>query len=365
MSFPRSTARSPYMEWAKLCSTAKFNLAPSGVGNYALAQLGISNDQLEINGEDTYGYKPLIEAIAARYGVPTDCVMTAAGTSMANYLALAATTEPGDEILLEQPTYELLLSTARYLSLEVKRFPRPAASAFQPDIRELERKLSKKTRLVVLANLHNPSGALISNDVLRAMGNAAKKVGARVLVDEVYLELLFDAGRTAFHLDPECLIVTNSLTKGYGLSGLRCGWVLAAPALVERMWRINDLHAATPVFPGEQISVVAFQKLEQIAARAERLLKVNRQLLRKFLESRDHLEYFWPEYGTIVFPRFRPGNADELCSFLREKFQTTVVPGRFFEAPDHFRIGVGGETESVRSALEQLGRGLDEFARGR
>jgi len=363
MTFSRSSARSPYMEWAKLCSTAKFNLATSGVANYPLAQLRVTAEQLEINGDSSYGYRPLVEAIAAHCNLPPESVLTTAGTSMANYLALAASTDPGAEILVEQPTYELLLSTARYLGLEIRRFQRPAALAFQPDLEDFERQLSRRTKLVVLTNLHNPSGALLSKQILQTIGALAKERGARVLVDEVYLEMLFEnRPASAFDLDRECFVTTNSLTKAYGLSGLRCGWVLAAPELVQRMWRINDLHASTPVFPGEQLSVVAFQKLEQIARRAKGLLTQNRALLQKFLNARSDLECFWPEYGTIAFPRLKNGEADHLCARLREEFQTSVVPGSFFEAPNHFRIGIGGETDSVRASLEQLARGLDALA---
>jgi aspartate/methionine/tyrosine aminotransferase len=167
---------------------------------------------------------------------------------------------------------------------------------------------------------------------------------------------------SAFHLDPEIFLVTSSLTKAFGLSGLRCGWVLATPELVHRMWRINDLHASTPVFPGEQISVLAFQKLAQIADRAEVMLNTNRQALGEFLSMRSELEFFWPEYGSIIFPRLKHGNSERLCSLLRDQFDTTVVPGSFFEAPEHFRIGIGGESKAVRDALLQLGRGLDAFA---
>ena len=121
---PRHQARSPYMEWAKLCSAAKFNLATSGIANFPLAELGVSIDQLEINGADIYGYDPLLKAIAQRYRVPQASVVSAIGTSMANYLALAATTEPGDEILVEFPAYEPMVSSARYLGLRIGHFPR-------------------------------------------------------------------------------------------------------------------------------------------------------------------------------------------------------------------------------------------------
>ena len=362
MTFSRSTAYSPYMEWAKLYSTARFNLATSGMLNFPLAQLGVTIEQLEINGPSIYGYEPLLQAIARRYRVPQECVVSAVGTSMANYLALAATTEPGDEILVEQPTYELLLSTARYLGLEIRRFPRRAENNFAIDPEDIERTLTPRTRLIVICNLHNPTGALTPDSTLRELGRLAEKSGAFVMVDEVYREMLFEqAPQSSFLIDSERFIVTNSLTKAYGLSGLRCGWVLARAELARRMFRINDLHGATFAHPTELLSVVALQKLPQIAAHMKSMLDTNRQLLRDFLLERDDLDYFWPEYGTIVFPRLKNGGADALCDILRRDFETSVVPGNFFESPDRFRVGVGTPTEAVREALQQLGLGLDRY----
>jgi aspartate/methionine/tyrosine aminotransferase len=361
MTHSRSTAHSPYMDWAKLQSAAKFNLATSGVPNYPLSKLGVTIDELEINGPSIYGYEPLRQAIAHRYRVPHECVTQAVGTSLANYLALAATTEPGDEILVEQPTYELLLSTAKYLGLEIKRFPRRPENNFDIDPADVERNLTPRTRLIVICNLHNPTGALVPDSTLREVGNLAAKVGARVLVDEVYREMLFESSpASAFHIDPERFVVTNSLTKAYGLSGLRCGWVLASPELTMRMFRINDLHGATFAHPAELLSVIALKKLPQIAAEMKSMLDTNRQLLHDFLLKRD-LDYFWPEYGTIVFPRLKNGNVDSLCQLLRNDFETSVVPGSFFESPDRFRMGVGIPTESVLAALPQLERGLASY----
>lgn len=362
MTYSRSTAVSPYMEWAKLHSAARFNLATSGMVNLPLAELGVTIDQLEINGPSIYGYEPLLQAIANRYRVPQNCVVSAVGTSLANYLALAATTEPGDEILLEQPTYELITSTARYLGLEIKRFPRHAENNFAIDPAEVESNLTPRTRVIAICNLHNPSGAFVPDSTLREIGTLARKVGAYVMVDEVYREMLFEAEpQTSFHIDPERFIVTNSLTKAYGLSGLRCGWVLAPPDLARRMFRINDLHGATFAHPTELLSVIAFAKLPQIAARMQSLLDANRQLLRDFLASRDDLEYFWPEYGTVVFPRLKSGDVEEMCKLLREEFETSVVPGRFFENTDRFRMGVGTPTDQVRNALQQFSLGLNRY----
>jgi aspartate/methionine/tyrosine aminotransferase len=178
----------------------------------------------------------------------------------------------------------------------------------------------------------------------------------------VYEEACFDAPwKSAFHLGSN-FITTSSLTKAYGLSGLRCGWVLAAPQLAQRMWRLNDLFGVMAAHPAELLSVIALDHLPKIAARAKNLLDTNRAILKTFLDSRKDLLTIWPEAGTIAFPQLASGHTDAFCQLLREKFETSVVPGRFFEAPEHFRIGVGGETATLREGLSRLGAALDELA---
>ncbi len=358
----RANAGSPYMQWSKLHSTAKYNLATSGLVGLPLAELGVSIDQLEINGPTVYGYDVLLESLAQRYRVPQECVVSAMGTSFANHLALAAATEPGDEILIELPTYDPILSAAKYLGLNIKRFKRRSEDRFAIDVAEIERNLTARTRMIVLCNFHNPSGAFTPDATLRKIANLARRNNAYVTVDEVYREMLYESDpQSSFHIDPERFIVTNSLTKAYGLSGLRCGWVLAPAELAKRIWNLHDVHAATYPFIAEQLSVVALSKLPAIAAKMKSMLDENRRLLLAFLQSRDELDYFWPEYGTVVFPRLKTGNVEELCSLLREKYDVSVVPGSFFEMPDHFRIGVGTPTAAVKEALLQLGAGLDAY----
>src|SRR3974390_41804 len=116
---PRTQSRSPYMEFSKLHTDARFKLAASGMMSYPLAELPVRLEDLEIDGTDAYGYAPLNERLARLNGVPPECVVAAAGTSMANHLAMAATLEPGDDVLVERPTYELLVNLAQYLGANV------------------------------------------------------------------------------------------------------------------------------------------------------------------------------------------------------------------------------------------------------
>jgi len=288
-------------------------------------------------------------------------VVTAAGTSMANMLAMSAILEPGDEVLVEHPTYELLLSALGYLQAGIRRFPRHPEAGFALDPAEIERSITSRTRLIVITNLHNPSSALTKEETLRAVGAIARSVGALVLSDEVYLDAAFDlAPKPAFHLGPE-FVVTSSLTKVYGLSGLRCGWILAEPDLARLIWQLDDLFDVNMAHPAERLSVIAFQNLETIRERSRALLETNRALLNRFLTSRTDLEARPLEFGTTVFPRLLSGSVDKFCVLFRDKYHGTIVPGSFFEMPDHFRMGIGGETEPLRESLAQLSAALDEF----
>jgi len=361
MNRVEKSKRSSYMEWAKTCSTARFNLATSGLTNVLLSEFPVQLEELEITGGG-YGFAPLLERIAAHTGATVQNIVTSEGTSMANHLAMAALLEPGDEVVVEEPTYGLLLDVAQYLGARVRRCQRPFENNFAISLPSMEEAITPATRLVILTNLHNPTGALIPTETLRAVGELAQKVGARVLVDEVYLEMLFANASSAFLLG-ETFLVTSSLTKAYGLSGLRCGWILAAPELAHRIWRLNDLFAATPAHPAERMSVMAFDHLAQFRARAQALLTVNRALLNIFLDSRTDLDCFRPQAGSVVFPRLRQGDPQVFFKLLREKYETSVVPGEFFETPQHFRLGIGGETANLRAGLERLEAALDEFGR--
>ncbi len=352
---------SNYIEWSKTRSLARFSLATSGLINYSISDLPVKMEDLEISGPSLYGYGPLQRALAIKCDVPPYNIVAAAGTSMANHLAMAALIDPGDEVLIERPAYEPLLATASYLGAEIKRFERRFEDGFAIDPDEVSRNISPRTRLVVITNLHNPSGAFTDNDRINRIGEIALSVGARVLVDEVYLEATYDQSpRSAFHLG-EQFVTTSSLTKAYGLSGLRCGWVMAESTLAHQMWKLNDLFGVVPAHTAERLSVIALKNLERIGERAQELLETNRKLINKFLDSRDDLEAVRPQFGTIVFPRLKRGGVDDLCSVLREKYETSVVPGRFFEMPDHFRVGIGCTTETLIEGLKRLGAALDEI----
>jgi aspartate/methionine/tyrosine aminotransferase len=353
---------SRYIHWAKTYPHVRFDLATSAVMPCPVDELPFEKSDIEINARGAYGYEPLIREIASKFNADPRCVVHANGTSMANHLAMATILEREDEVLIEKPAYEPLVSLAHYLGANVKRFERREEGNFGIDVSELERLVSSRTRLIVITNLHNPTSTLTPTETLRDIGEIAKDVGARVLVDEVYLEALFDRDHpSAFHLGSR-FIVTGSLTKAYGLGGLRCGWVLAEPPLAEQIWRLKDLFGVIPPRAVERLSVIALKHLDSIAGRARRALEVNRPILHRFLDSRQELRCARPQFGTVVSPRLLRGDVDQLAKLLFEKYDTAFVPGRFFEMPDHFRLGIGCESEVLAEGLRRLGSALDEVS---
>ena len=234
--------------------------------------------------------------------------------------------------------------------------------ALDPD--EVIAAITPRTRLLVVANLHNPSSDLTPAGALARIGAAAERVGARVLVDEVYLDGVFDAPqRSCVHLGP-AFVSTSSLTKLYGLSGLRCGWILADEALARRLWRLNDLFSNVPAFVAERLAVRAFERLPAMLQRSRELLDANRRLVAAFFAGRADVGVTVPQYGTTVCFRAPGGEADELCRHLRSRYDTSVVPGRFFEAPDYVRVGLCAEPKTTEEGLARLGQALDDVARG-
>jgi len=351
------------MQWAKKRPAVKYDLALSGILNLPFPELEATIDDIDLNGDNSYGYAPLVDALAEHCDVPRERVVTiSGGTSMANHLAMAAAIEHGDEVLIEEPTYEPLLALSEYFGARVKRFARSFDVQFRVDLDDLQSQVSKNTKLIVLTNLHNPSSTLIDEETLRRIGEIANAVGARVLVDEVYLEAMFEsAPRSAVNLGPQ-FISTSSLTKGYGLSGLRCGWILAEPELAERMRLLHDIFSSLAPHPTERLSVVALQKLPKFITRARNILETNRAVLNDFLDSREELKAIRPAQGTTCFPRLMKGRVDDLSDLLHEKYDAAIVPGRFFESPQHFRIGMCAEPEFFKGGIERLGAALDELS---
>jgi aspartate/methionine/tyrosine aminotransferase len=354
-----SAKQSVYMRWAKEHAAARYNLANSGLLGCATADLELLPDDLVVNGANADGYPPLKAAIAARYGVEAEQVVLAQGTSGANFLAFATLVEAGDEVLVEQPAYEPLLAALDFLGARVRRFARRFEDGWRWDAAEIGALLSERVRLVVITNPHNPSGALAAPEEVAAVGLLAAAAGARVLVDEVYRDAWFEeAPPSHVHLGPH-FVATSSLTKSYGLSGLRCGWVLASAETADRMRRVDDFLGAVGPMPAESLALAAFRQLPRLTARGRAILVPNQALVRPFLaEHAEWLDCVVPRHAMMVFPRLRKEEDSAALHDRLRRLDTSIVPGRFFAAPRHFRLGFAVRTEDVAQGLQNLSRAL-------
>lgn len=362
VAFQDGEGVSAYLRWIKHAPPVRYDLRGSNLLPCTVDDLPGAREALALDGPHEEGYPPLVEAIAARYGVPTESVAVASGASGANFLVCAALLRPGDEVVVEEPAYDPLLAVPRLLGARIRRFRRRFEDGFRVDPDEVARAMTPATRLVILTNLHNPTGVYTPPGALQAVGEVAERVGARVLVDEVYLESAPGLDpQPAVHLSPT-FISTSSLTKAYGLSGLRAGWALAEPEVAEKLRRVRDVVDVVGSFPSEVLAALAFRNLEALQRRARSILEPNSAQARGFLEAHPMLEWVAPSGGSVVFPRMK-GCADSgpFVAFLAERYETGVVPGRFFEAPAHFRIALGGSADTLQKGLESLSRALDEW----
>jgi hypothetical protein len=353
---------SEYLEWARSHGTIRYTLAFSGVPPCDVSLLSPSVGDFTMVADNEYGWPPLLECIASRYGGKPENIVLAHGTSMANHLACAALLDTGDHVLSEMPVYDPLVTVPRYLGCEVDFFERREDEAYALDVDRVERALQPRTRLVILSNLHNPTGASLGRTELEKLAHLADSRDFHVLVDEVYLEWLYGddpATRTAFNLSPR-FVTTRSLTKVFGLAALRAGWILAEAGLATRMRRLNGLFASSMSHPAERLAARALDKAPMLLERQRARVDRNRSIATKFIASQPRLSWKAPETGTVGFVRLDGGDVDALNDKLSAR-ESLVVPGRFFGVADHFRMGFGMDESQLTEGLKRLGAALQEI----
>ena len=354
-----------YMAWAKEHGQGRYgtSLSDSGTRSVTVEELGLSLGDVALNGVDRYGPPALMARLAEFLGVGEKNVVRTSGTSLANFLAYGAILERGDEVLVESPAYEALLGLPQLFGATARAVPR--GPRFEIDPERVLAALSPRTKLVALSNLHNPTGVAASDEALRAIGREAERRGFHVLVDEVYQDFFpADGERLApayRRLGPR-FVVTNSLTKVYGLGGLRLGWIAADEEIARRAERLMDYLSVVTAYPASMIALVALGKIDALRERALRVARANVAIVRDFVRRRaDRVEWVEPDGGIVALVRFRDGRSGDAVSLrLREEFDTLVVPGSFFGVDAGVRIGFGGGEETLRAGLVNLERVLDE-----
>jgi|HigsolmetaAR202D_1030399.scaffolds.fasta_scaffold01455_5 aspartate/methionine/tyrosine aminotransferase len=312
-----------------------------------------------------YGSPLLISAIAKRYSVDERSILTTSGCTAAISHVYAAFLEPGAHVAIETPHFDLLSRLAAYRGAHVTHFRRePGTFAIDPE--RLAKALTPQTRLIVLTNAHNPSGAYLDDESLRAIAAVANRAGIPVLVDEVYGDFVPPPERSgpAAKLDP-CFISISSLTKVYGLHALRCGWIIASEPILRRIRPIYaDLESGSSKLT-HGIAALIFSELPLYERFWQSLLANNLAVVRPISEalvSEGLLEGLPPVHGNMYFPRLpRTNDTRALAAWMWDHAQIALAPGDFFGAPGYLRLGYGQRTEEVKSGFERFAEALRTY----
>jgi aspartate/methionine/tyrosine aminotransferase len=346
-----------------------FNLSESGVHPLTLGELvddEPSRQALLAEGlryTQSNGTVALRGAIAAMYpGATIDHVQVTNGGSEANYITTWNLVEPGDEVVLMVPNYMQTWGLARAFGGEVKEWPlvlRGAPNRWRVDIDKLEQLVSARTKLIIVCNPNNPTGARIDADDLDRISAVAARHGAWVLSDEIYRGAERDGRETpSIWGRYDRAIVTSGLSKAYGLPGLRIGWIVGSPALVGKLWSYHDY---TTISPGALSDALARRALQperraQILARTRRILNENYPIISEWLDGHGGLlTYVPPDAGAIVYVHYEHAiNSTALVTSLRTDKNVLIVPGDHFGMDGYLRIGFGDEPAYLRSGLGRL-----------
>ncbi|MDX1534340.1 MAG: aminotransferase class I/II-fold pyridoxal phosphate-dependent enzyme [Thermoplasmata archaeon] len=314
---------------------------------------------MEPTEPDLAGSPELRDVIGRASGVPSDRVMVTAGASEANFLVGLALVQRGDRVAVERPAYEPLWKAFQLLGAEIEFLPRPFRLGFRPDWDAVDRLASAPPRLLVLTNLHNPSGTALGAKALARLAEVAEAGGFHVLMDEIFREAAVDKPPPSAATVSDRFIVTSSITKVYGLGGLRLGWCVASPEVLEPLQQAKDFTSVASSTPTDALGVRLLADPHAVRRRNRTLLQRNRKLVEEWIEGETALEWVRPE-GNVSFPRFE-GDVDRLAEVALERYQVLIAPGRLFGAPAHFRLCFGVPASEVVAGLEGLTSALRDL----
>jgi len=362
--------RIPYMEWAKTRDSRPFpeqiDLANSGMVPLinTLEELGIDPSGLPLGGPNSYGYPPLLDALASRYSVSPEQVLVAQGASMANFVLLASLVEPGDTLLVEKPVYQCMSHPAAALGAKVVFFQRRAEQQWKLQVDEIAALADEHHATgVFLSNPNNPTGAFDDDATIAALAEALGE-HRFLIVDEIYREWLEgEEQQTAALIRPNVMI-TSSLTKVWGLSGLRAGWIIAPREIVRLANRAYDHMGVNTPFPIDWM-------VEKIISDEVALSRLRREAMGRIADARTFvdalltgsgaggIESVMPVGGGFATWSLRGMDGDQVANALNE-VGVTVTPGHYFGVPDSFRLSWTRGIDVVEAGMQRMGHWLEK-----
>ncbi len=353
------------------------DLAESGVHPYTLRELLGSEDAVQkfldvrLGYPQSEGTPELRETVAALYrGASTDNVVVTNGSSEAIFASAWRLFEKGDELVLAQPNYQQLWGLAKTWGVKVKPLLLREDLGWQFDPEDLKRLVTRKTVAVQVCNPNNPTGAIMAAAQRKALLDAIEDAGAWLLSDEVYQGAEREGPETESLWGPyEKTIVTNGLSKAYGLPGLRVGWLAGPSKTVTELMGYHDYLTLTPTMLSDRLArlVLEKRKRREVLERTRSILRTNYPALRLWLE--DHgtlLAHVPPQAGAICWIRYAlKMNSTELVERLRKEKSVLLVPGDMFGMDGYVRIGIGPPTDYLLRGLERFDALLRDMKAGR
>jgi capreomycidine synthase len=358
---------SPLEDWMREYYFAtELDIGGSGVEDYSMAELrsllGISLDDLDqivFHDSKTLGGAAVRQAIASRWGGgKLERAIVTHGATEANFMVMNALLDQGDEVVVLDPMYQQLFSIAESLGCRVRRWKLRYEDGFRPDLGEARQLIGPSTRMVVVNFPHNPTGATVTLTEQEELIRICAQVGAYLVWDMASTDLTFGAEPPL--ADPgltyERGVSMGTLSKAYGLPGLRVGWCLAAPEVLKRFMRIRDyltLHLSPLV---ELIAQRAIERGDLLLEPRRSQARRNRDIVSRWiLEQGNRAEWAPAAGGVCGFPRFNGiRDAEEFCHRLARTERVLLVPGNCFGFPRHVRLGFGGATRDLQEGLRRV-----------
>jgi aspartate/methionine/tyrosine aminotransferase len=352
-------------------NSVDYNLTETGIHPYTLEELldpvEIAHlHSLRLGYGQTNGSTELRDAISAMYpGTDRENVLVTSGSIEANFIAIWSLLSRGDELVLMLPNYMQIWGVARAFDINVKPFHLKEKLNWQPDVDELRKLITPRTRMIAVCNPNNPTGAILSNEAMNEVVRLAKEADAWLYSDEIYRGAELSGNETAsFHGLYDKTIVAGGLSKAYALPGLRIGWLVGPYMEIADCWAHRDYTTISTGILSNRIAALALQPdlRARILKRNRNILKENLALLTQWVGRHgDQFAFIPPDAGGMAFLHYNMDiNSTELVTKLREEKSTFIVAGDCFGMDQMVRIGIGSEQDYLLSGLERFSEMLAE-----
>jgi aspartate/methionine/tyrosine aminotransferase len=341
----------------------EFNLSESGVHPLTLRELldiGRANvDDVLLGYGQSNGSDVLRARIAALYeNGGDDGVVVCNGSAEANFITMWDLVRAGEEIAVVVPTYMQTYGLAQNIGARVVEIPLREELGWQPDPDDIARAITGRTRLIVVTNPGNPTGSTLSGVARAAIVQAAQRTGAWILADEVYRGAEIDGSDTpSFFGTHDRVVATGSLSKAYGLPGLRIGWCMSDASTAERLWARSDYTTISAGELTDQLAAIALDSAvrPKLLERTRGIIRTGLDTLTAWFEATGGFHWHEPAAGAICLARYDADiSSDDLAERLRAEQSVLIVPGSHFGLDRYVRFGIGLPTASFEAALGRV-----------